>query len=86
MAISVAECNAMIAASKKARKTLSIGYRLHFDPYHLEMVKMGIQKEYGELKKMNAAFAFETPKKKWWRLEKNMPMVWQRWITMLASS
>src|SRR6187431_2973406 len=33
MAISVAECDAMIAACKKANKSLSIGYRLHFDPY-----------------------------------------------------
>lgn len=70
MAISVAECDQMIAACKKAGKSLSIGYRLHFDPYHLEMVKMGTQKKYGEIKKMNAAFAFEAPKKNWWRLDK----------------
>ena len=70
MAISVAECDQMIAACKKAGKSLSIGYRLHFDPYHLEMVKMGTQKKYGEIKKMKAAFAFEAPKKNWWRLDK----------------
>ena len=70
MALSVAECDAMISACKKANKSLSIGYRLHFDPYHLEMAKMGTQKKYGEIKKINTAFAFNAPTKNWWRLDK----------------
>jgi predicted dehydrogenase len=61
MAVSVAECDAMIAACKKAGKSLSIGYRLHFDPYHLEMVQMGTQKKYGEIKKNESCFCFSSP-------------------------
>src|SRR4030095_12631666 len=49
MAISVAECDKMIAACKKAGKLLSIGYRLHFDPYHLEMSKLIKQGAYGTI-------------------------------------
>src|SRR6185503_7876054 len=41
MALSVEDCDAMIAACKKAGKMLSIGYRLHFEPYNLEMVRLG---------------------------------------------
>src|SRR5436190_2699429 len=55
MAITVDECDAMIAACKRAHKTLSIGYRLHFDPYHAEMIRMVQQKEFGALKKISAA-------------------------------
>src|SRR3954469_3467575 len=33
MAISVKECDAMIAACKAAQRQLAIGYRLHFEPY-----------------------------------------------------
>lgn len=33
MAVSVAESDAMIAACRAAKVKLSIGYRLHFDPF-----------------------------------------------------
>jgi predicted dehydrogenase len=44
MAISAAECEAMIAAAKKAGKKLMIGYRCHFEQYNrraIELVKSG---------------------------------------------
>lgn len=71
MGISIAECDQMIDACKKAGKSLSIGYRLHFDPYHLEMVRLGTQKVYGTIKKMNAGFSFVAPKGIW-RLDKKL--------------
>src|SRR6187401_1947975 len=46
MAITVEDCDRMIAACKKAGKMLSIGYRLHFDPYHLEITRLGTRKVY----------------------------------------
>jgi predicted dehydrogenase len=71
MAITVEDCDKMINACKKAGKMLSIGYRLHFDPYHLDMVKMGTQKMYGEIKKIKAGFSF-TAQKGIWRLDKKL--------------
>ncbi len=44
MAISPAECEAMIAAATKAKRKLMIGYRCHFEPHNLravELVKTG---------------------------------------------
>ena len=63
--------NKMIAACKKANRLLSIGYRLHFDPYNLEMVRLAKEKVYGDVKKMSAGFGF-VAQKGIWRLDKKM--------------
>ncbi len=69
MALTVEDCDKMIAACKKAGKYLSIGYRLHFDPYHLDMIRMGRQKEYGKIKKIVTEFLQPSIKGEW-RLDK----------------
>jgi predicted dehydrogenase len=71
MAITVEDCDKMIAACKKAGKMLSIGYRLHFDPYHLEMVRQGTKKIFGEIKTLSAGFGFKA-QKGIWRLDKKL--------------
>lgn len=71
MAITVADCDRMIAACKKAGKMLSIGYRLHFDPYHLEMARLGTKKVFGKIKKLSAGFGFNA-QKGIWRLDKKI--------------
>jgi predicted dehydrogenase len=71
MGISVEECDKMIAACKKAGKLLSVGYRLHFDPYNLEMIRLAKQQVYGKLKHIKTAFSF-VAEKGIWRLDKNM--------------
>lgn len=71
MAVTVAECDAMLAAAKKAGKQLSIGYRLHYDPYHLDMMRMGTQKEYGAIKKITTEFLQPSTKGEW-RLNKQL--------------
>jgi predicted dehydrogenase len=48
---------------------LSIGYRLHFDPYHLEVAKIGTQKVYGNVIKISSTFS-QITKKGEWRLDR----------------
>lgn len=72
MALSVKECDNMITACKNAGKMLSIGYRLHFEPYNLEMVRLGTQKVYGNIKSMKAGFGFPAGDPNQWRLKKDL--------------
>ena len=72
MALNVEDCDKMIAACKQAGKSLSIGYRLHFEPYNLEMVRLGTKKIYGDIKKITAGFGFLIGDPTQWRLKKAM--------------
>jgi predicted dehydrogenase len=72
MAISVAECDQMIAACKKVGRQLAIGYRLHFEPHTLEMVRLARSKEYGNLKLIEASAGFRIEDPKQWRLDKSL--------------
>jgi predicted dehydrogenase len=54
MAITVEECDEMIAACKTAGTMLSIGYRLHFEPHNKEMMRLGQEKVFGKIKGMIA--------------------------------
>jgi predicted dehydrogenase len=71
MALSVGDCDRMIAACREAGKMLSIGYRLHFEPYNLEMKRLGQQKIFGEVKHIKAGFGF-VAQPGIWRLDKKM--------------
>ena len=72
MALSVADCDRMIKACKDAGKQLSVGYRLHFEPYNLEMARLGTEKVYGKIKKITAGFGFRIGDPTQWRLKKDM--------------
>ena len=71
MAVTVDEADKMLEACRKAGKFLSIGYRLHYDPYHDEIRKYGREKTFGELKKITSSFSFVAPKGIW-RLDKKL--------------
>jgi glucose-fructose oxidoreductase len=71
MACSVAECDAMIAACRAAGVKLSIGYRLHFDPYHQELLRLARDPACGPFHQMTGEFSF-TMREKQWRVEKRM--------------
>src|ERR1700744_675663 len=71
MAVSVKDCEEMVAACKKANRLLSIGYRMHFEPYTAELIRIARSKEYGNLKHFECANGFfykQDPKA--WRLNK----------------
>lgn len=72
MALSVKECEAMIAACEANNVKLSIGYRLHFDPYHMEIIKLQKEKPFGAVKYVNAEFGFRIGDPTQWRLRGNL--------------
>ncbi|MFX0557110.1 Gfo/Idh/MocA family protein [Maribacter sp. CXY002] len=49
MAVSVAECDAIIDACKKANVKLSVGYRMQSDPYTNEVKKFVRERTFGEV-------------------------------------
>ena len=58
MAVNAADCQQMVDACKKNNRLLSIGYRLHFEPFNMEAMRLGQQKVYGKILKMNAENGF----------------------------
>ena len=72
MEISVERCQQMIDACKTAGKQLAIGYRLHFEPNHLECVRLVREKILGGLKFTEAGFGFAIGDPKQWRLKKEL--------------
>ncbi len=70
MALTVTECDEMIEACQKAGKKLSIGYRLHFEPHNMEMMRLGKEKAMGKIQRMAADNGLKDVKG--WRLDKNL--------------
>jgi len=71
MASSVAECDAMMAACRKAGVKLSIGYRLKFDPHHIELDRVAREKDFGLLDKLTGEDSW-TFRERAWRIEKSL--------------
>ena len=55
MAPTVEDCTRMIEAAQQAGVTLQIGYRLHWDPFHLRLMEAMENKEFGDWKSIEAA-------------------------------
>lgn len=70
MAISTEDCRAMIDACNKAGVMLSIGYRLHFEPFNAEIMRLGQQKVFGEIRTFYAENGISEVQG--WRLDKNL--------------
>jgi predicted dehydrogenase len=60
MAIDVKECEEMIKVCKEQKVQLSLGYRLHFEPTHLEMKRLGQEKVFGQLRYMESSLGYKT--------------------------
>ncbi len=78
MATTPQECEQMIAAAKAANRKLQIGYRLHFEPNNLAMIKMARDQEFGPTRLILADAGFNiglvmgSGTDKQWRLVKKM--------------
>src|SRR6478609_8267643 len=70
MAISVKECEEMIAACKSAGVQLAIGYRLHYEPYNLEIKRLGQKKVFGQVRLIESSLGYKTGDPAEWRLHK----------------
>ena len=55
MAPTVEDCTRMIQAARENQRMLQIGYRLHWDPFHLRLMKAMKEKEFGAWTSIEAA-------------------------------
>ena len=72
MAVSAAECEAMIAACRKAGRKLMIGYRCHFEENNLEAIRRARTGEIGKLRYFRSEHGFTQGSPNSWRLKKAM--------------
>jgi len=72
MAPSVAEAEQMIAARDAAGKLMSIGYRLHFDPYHQEIMHLGRDRVYGQVTDIESDFKLYVDDPENWRARREL--------------
>ena len=71
MAMNVAECDAIIRACREAKVKLSVGYRLHSEPYTQEVKRLVKEKTFGEVQYVSAEAAYYSNKyPDQWRLNK----------------
>jgi len=70
MEVSVERCQAMIDAARQANRQLAIGYRCHFEPHHLEAVRLARQQVLGALQRVDGSFGFAIGDPTQWRLHK----------------
>jgi predicted dehydrogenase len=70
MAINANECRQMIAACKENGVKLGVGYRLHFEPYNKEMMRLAKEEVYGKVTDVETSFGFTIGDPTQWRLKK----------------
>lgn len=72
MAMNTTEARQMIMACEKAGVYLSVGYRLYFEPHHLEMRRLVADSTFGQVKVIESALGFTVPGPNSWRLDKKI--------------
>lgn len=69
MALSSAECEAMIAAARRANRKLMIAYRCHFEPYNVEAMRLMREKAVGTIRLIRTDQSYRagptTPAQNW---------------------
>ena len=72
MATNTEACQRMIAACREAGVKLSIGYRLHFDPFHQEIMRLGQNRILGSVERVHAKNGIDAGRKDQWRLNSDL--------------
>jgi len=72
MAINATEGEAMIAACKQANVQLLVGYRMHFEPKTLEIIRMRKAGEFGTIRFFQGLCGFRIGDPTQWRLNKQL--------------
>lgn len=72
MAMNATEARQMITACNKAGVQLSVGYRLYFEPHHLEMRRLVAENTFGHVKVIESGLGFTVPGPNSWRLDKKI--------------
>ena len=70
MEVSPEKCRQMIDTCQAANRMLAVGYRLHFDPNHLECVRLAREKFFGNVNLIEAEYGFRIGDPKQWRLDR----------------
>ncbi|HAB26827.1 MULTISPECIES: Gfo/Idh/MocA family protein [Leeuwenhoekiella] len=68
MAITALDCQEMIDACNEANVQLAVGYRLHYEPHHIEIKRLGQEKVFGEVRLIHASLGYDltgTPLNDW---------------------
>ncbi len=72
MSVSVRQAEEMIKACNEAGVQLGIGYRLHFEPFSREIMRIGQQKVFGDVRFIQPSFGFSIGDPTQWRLKKDL--------------
>jgi predicted dehydrogenase len=59
MAFTVKDCEEMIKVCDDNKVQLAIGYRLHYEPTHLEIKRLGQQKVFGQVRYIEASLGYQ---------------------------
>ena len=59
MAVTVKDCEEMIKACNDKNVQLAIGYRLHYEPTHLEIKRLGQEKVFGQVRYIEASLGYQ---------------------------
>ncbi|MEO5681107.1 MAG: Gfo/Idh/MocA family oxidoreductase [Chitinophagaceae bacterium] len=70
MALSAGDCEEMIKACVAANVQLAVGYRLHYEPYNMEIKRLGQEKVFGPVRLMETSLGYKVDNNKEWRLHK----------------
>jgi predicted dehydrogenase len=65
MATTIEDCKGMIEACRNAGVKLSVGYRLHFDPFNKEMMRLGQNEVFGPIEKIILDDSMKIEKREW---------------------